>query len=848
MPEVRITLRSSLQTSAASVVTDASGRFALLDVPAASYMLSAAKPGFAEYRAAVALEAGEDREISIRLQVSPLHTELTVNAETGQVATVDVVAQPVTVVSREELHTRAVVLTDAADGNAGVHQLRTSPSLGAYFVRGLTGKNVAVFRDGVRYTTSAQRGGISTFLNLINPEGVDSVEVLRGPNSAQYGSDSLGGTVTIVSRTAPLTEAGSSLHGYGSTFYQSAAHGWGTSAGVDYGNTRGGFHTDVLGRRSNTLRTGGGIDSHAAVTRFLGLPSTVFGERLPDTAFTSYGGTFHGQLRAGRNSQLVGHYERSQQDGGKRYDQLLGGDGNLIADLRNLMLDFGYLRYQAFAIGPFDQLSVSGSYNAQREERVNQGGQGNPNGSVTHQYEKTKAWGTQFFVSKRSGQLDWLFGGEGYRERIAAPSFSANPVSGAVTIVRPRIPDEALYYQHGLFVQGSWQPAADDRIRLSGALRFGGASYQSHGGRGLSPDDSLSANAFSGRMGVVMRPLEAVALYANYSRGFRVPNVTDLGSLGLQGNGIYEAAVADLAGRGATIGDRADDQAVSTGLAVERLQPEVTDNVDFGGRVRTSRLEASFGGFWMRLDNTIISQTLILPQGAVGQPLGEQTISRQLPSGAVFVPIATSPVLVRANFSGARLRGFEHTLRVRLTESWTLAENVTWVYAEDLQSGLPPDLEPGIPPLTVNSTLSYRPARHRFWFEIYATVADRQERLSSLALSDRRIGNPRSRNNIQSFFNNGARARGLVVNGILTPTGETLAQVQNRVLGTASSAPQFTAIPGYGWFGMRGGLNLTTGTDVLVDFSNIGDRNYRGIGWGVDGLGRGVMVRLRHRF
>ena len=127
-------------------------------------------------------------------------------------------------------------------------------------------------------------------------------------------------------------------------------------------------------------------------------------------------------------------------------------------------------------------------------------------------------------------------------------------------------------------------------------------------------------------------------------------------------------------------------------------------------------------------------------------------------------------------------------------------------------------------------------------------LAGRQERLSSLALSDRRIGNPRSRANIQSFFNNGARIRGLVVNGVLVPTGETLSEVQNRVLGTAGSAPQFSAIPGYAVFGVRGGISVGERSDVLVDFSNIGDQNYRGIGWGVDGPGRGVTVRLRHRF
>ncbi|MCX6607831.1 MAG: TonB-dependent receptor [Acidobacteria bacterium] len=296
------------------------------------------------------------------------------------------------------------------------------------------------------------------------------------------------------------------------------------------------------------------------------------------------------------------------------------------------------------------------------------------------------------------------------------------------------------------------------------------------------------------------------------------------------------------------MGDRADEQARSTGRAPERLRPEVTNNFDMGVRLRRGRWEAEASTFWLNLSNSIVSQTLLLPAGAVGQGLGEQTIARQLESGAVFVPISTAPVLVRGNFSGARMRGWEQRLRVQLTKAWSLSENLTSITARDAITGQPPDIEPGVPPLTVNPVVTWRPAGGRFWAEGYATLADRQERLSSLALSDRRIGNPRSRANIQSFFQNGARVRGLVRDGILLPTGETLGQVQNRVLGGASSAPQFTAIAGYAVVGLRGGMSVGENTEVSFDLTNLGDKNYRGIGWGVDGPGRAWMVQVRRRF
>ena len=203
-------------------------------------------------------------------------------------------------------------------------------------------------------------------------------------------------------------------------------------------------------------------------------------------------------------------------------------------------------------------------------------------------------------------------------------------------------------------------------------------------------------------------------------------------------------------------------------------------------------------------------------------------------------------MLVRANSFGARFHGVEHSIELRLSSRLSLRENLTWIYARDERSGLPPDIEPGVPPLTSNLSLMF--THRRVWAEVYGTLADRQERLSSLALSDRRIGAARSRANIASFFANGARVRGLVSGGRLIPANETVEQVQNRVLGTANSAPLVTGIPGYAIWGLRGGITLAEHGTLFVDFSNLADKTYRGIGWGIAGTGRSLTVRYRVRF
>ena len=254
----------------------------------------------------------------------------------------------------------------------------------------------------------------------------------------------------------------------------------------------------------------------------------------------------------------------------------------------------------------------------------------------------------------------------------------------------------------------------------------------------------------------------------------------------------------------------------------------------------------------LALATTLVTWALAIPLGvysAVRQySIGDQIISAQLPSGAVFVPAATNPVLVRANYGGARLRGMEQLLEWRIGTAWQLRQSWTWIHAANADTGAPPDIEPGVPAPQGRLSLRYAPSRLRLYLEAYADAARRQTRLSTLALSDRRIGAARSRANIASFFTRGARVRGLTDGVVLLPTGETLDQVQQRVLGAASSAPMFTAIPGYAVFGFRAGAPLGERTDLFADFYNLGDRNYRGIGWGIDAPGRGFTLRLRHRF
>ena len=857
-----IVLRSDRTTTA--------GIFEFANVPEGTYVVRVIKTGFTVKNHAVKVIRGYKRtdgriwDLNLPLTISPPTGNVTVTADVGVAADRRNTVQPVTVISAEAIAERATsVLAQAGEEEAGLNLQRTSPTLGAIVVRGLTGKNVVNFVDGVRYTHGGQRGGINTFFNLNEPSVLEAIEVLRGPNSAQYGSDSLAGTVNLMTRSPRFGDDKIAIHGEIMPGFNSADRSFGSSGLFSVGTRNFAGYVSLAGRLFGNLRTADGLDSHSAITRFLGLPSNILYTRNPDTGFKQYGGATKLAYSPAEDQQIVFFYERSQQDDGKRFDQMLGGDGNLIADLRNLTLDLGYLRYVKQGVGFLDSGSATVSYNSQREERVNQGGQGNPFGDITHQYERTSSLGFSGFLDKQFGTNNrFLVGADYYRERLNSPAYIFNPVTNVVTLSRPRVPDEARFDSAGVFVQDQWE-VIPERLRITGALRYGGVTYRVRAsdsplvnGRPLWADDELKTSDFSGRVGAVVRAYQGLRFAFNYGRGFRYPSMTDLGTLGLTGDG-FEVDYITAGALGGQVGSTAGADAVSTGLAVEKQRSEYSNNLDFSVRYERKNFDTEFTIFRLDIVDSITKQALILPQGAVGRSIAGQTITSQTAGGAVFVAAATNPVLVRSNYSSANIWGIEYETEAKVRDL-TFRANATYIRAADDATGLPPNIEGGTPP--PNAFVSVRYDRSRFWIEAYSTLAAKQDRLSSLDLGDRRTGAARSREQIENFFRRGACVAGLTRNSTgtcngavntytLIPTGENITQVLTRVLGPGfPTTPLFTYLPGYATANLRGGININENATVFAAFENIVDQFYRNPSWGIDGPGRSLSMRFRYRF
>jgi len=862
-----VTLTTADQTAVATTRTNEQGRFSI-DAPATGrFLLTATAAHLGEAKVPLTIGHTPPAPLEIVLHVGPIREDVTVTAAADLVDEVRRAGQPVSVIDAEDIATRVTTaVAQAVEGETGVHLQQTSPTMAGVFIRGLTGNKVNVFLDGVRYSNGAQRGGVNTFLDLVEPGSLDTIEIVRGPSSAQYGSDALGGSVQFLTRPPRLADSGGPRWGGSVGGSLGTGHRYGGGqAFLSYMAPTIGINGAVSGRGVGEIRTGEGIDSHAAVTRFFGLSSDLLmDERLPDTGFHQIGGSVRAQWAARPGTRFVFSYLRTNQDDGDRYDQLLGGDGNLVSELNDLSLDLFSVRAEKLGAGMFDHASVMYSVNSQREERVNQGGNGNPTATIGHEPERTTAHGVQGVLTKQvSAHATVTVGGDVYVEGLTSKSFNVNPVTAAISSRRPRVPDGAEFTQGGIFGQSTFD-VVPDRVRLVGALRFGAAHYEASAadsplvnGQPLWPDDSLTASNVTFRAAAVFTPSEPWTFLASLSRGFRAPHMTDLGTLGLTGSG-FEVAAPDVSSLGGFVGTTADASAISSGEPVAQLNPETSLQYEGSVGYRHKAWRTDFTFFVNNVHANIQKQSLILPPGAVGIMLGGQPIVAQNANGVVFVQASTAPVLVRANFDNARIWGIEHTAQARLGSNVTLNEAFTYLRAKDTKTDLSPNIEGGTPAPDGYVTVRWNPAGGRWWLEPYTHFAWKQTHLSSLDLGDRRTGAGRSRSSIQAFFNNGARARGWIGAGpdnafgtaddVLLATSETLAQIQNRVLGTGvNSSSLFTAVPGYATFGVRAGFRKAA-HEILADFENLNDENYRGISWGVDAPGFGVSVRYLFRF
>jgi len=195
----------------ASAVTDAAGAFAIHGLPASRYDVHVEAAGFRAEPLPVVMAADETKDIEIALTVSAVTESIVVSAAQSEVPRSKAPAS-LTVFSREDLEVRQIQgVADALRLVPGMVVNRSGGhgALVSVFPRGGESDYTLVLVDGIRL--NAMGGGFD-FAHLPVAD-VERLEIVRGPQSALFGADAIGGVVSVITRKGGPTRAGITAEG-----------------------------------------------------------------------------------------------------------------------------------------------------------------------------------------------------------------------------------------------------------------------------------------------------------------------------------------------------------------------------------------------------------------------------------------------------------------------------------------------------------------------------------------------------------------------------------------------------------------------------------------------------------
>ncbi|MFT5633786.1 MAG: hemoglobin/transferrin/lactoferrin receptor protein [Rubritalea sp.] len=398
-------------------------------------------------------------------------------------------------------------IPEALRYSAGVLIQKTTHGHGSPYIRGFTGRQNLLLVDGIRMNNSSYRSGPIQYWNTLDANAISRMELVRGPSSVLYGSDSLGGTLNILSKSSGFeNELG--WFDRGNLFYKydtnSGSHTgrleeqfgvggkWGASLGLslkDFGEIR----DSNLGRMKNTGYQEQSFDMKLeyalSSTSKLTLAHQYLNQddvwRWHSTKFNP--GWIHGNhvTQSGTLDERIYDQERSLT-----YLRLDGESSHQLMRQWETTLSYQKSQDSERRDGRFSNLDVD-TFGLAFQSRGDLG-----NGEIV--------WGFDYYYDEVNSQAN-----EPRRRPVA---------------------DDASYDTLGAFAQYKWE--VSDKLELSTGLRVShfsadwGKVFNRSTGLDESGDGDWSNAALSVRANYEIN--EKNHLFGGVSQGFRAPNLEDL--------------------------------------------------------------------------------------------------------------------------------------------------------------------------------------------------------------------------------------------------------------------------------------------------------------------------------
>lgn len=572
-------------------------------------------------------------------------------------------------------------LPEALLETPGVLVQKTANGHGSPFLRGFTGYRTLTLIDGIRYNNSVYRDGPNEYFSLIDFNTLERLELLNGPASALYGSDAIGGTLNLQTKSADYHDQSVDkyfIHGRQNYRYASAENSHLSRTEISLG--RGGKWGLLLGY---SLKDFGDVKA-ADIGR---LPHTGYDERGIDARFDL-------DLNDVWSMSLV-HQRLEQDDVWRTHSTIfarsfagtsVGSDLRRLKDQRRTL---SYLKLSGSSVNSlFDGITLTLSHQSWDEN----GDRIRGDGRQILDFFDSRMIGLDLQLESDTAYGDFVYGIDYYRDDVDSGRRDLN-ADGSLDRVRIQGPvgDDSQFDLLGAYVQGTFY--LSDRLTLTAGSRY---TYTAASiGRFEDPNTNQSAS-FSDHWNSLVNSLRIAydlndeatyKVWGGISQSFRAPNVADLSRFGRSRSTETEVAATDL-------------------------EPEDFLTYEIGLKTEQDQFSATATYYYTRISDFITST----PTGRIVGGLTE--VSKQ-------------------NSASGFVQGIEITADYLFGEGYKLYGNLTWLEGEldtfATVGSTTPVTEPlsRIMPLTSTLGLRWDSPENKYWFNLSAILVAKADKLST---------------------------------------------------------------------------------------------------------------------
>ncbi|HNO04157.1 MAG TPA: TonB-dependent receptor [Flavobacteriales bacterium] len=565
---------------------------------------------------------------------------------------------------------------------------------GSPTIRGFQANRVLLVVDGVRMNNAITRSGHTQDLITVDQYALDRVEVLSGPNSVAYGSDALGGTIHLITRSPKflgrdsIRTAGDAFLRFSTAAMEKTAH-----AGIELRGRDLTSFTSITASDFGDLRQG---STRNPFYEDLGrMPFHVVRENGQDVVRTNDDsnvqlGTGYKQidvleklrLRSGDHLIHQLNLQLSTSSNVPRYDRLSAYATDSTGGIIPTYAEWFYGPQQRVLAAYtaevdkeatwFNSARITPSWQHQEQSRYNRRFQSNKRGI---NIEKVDVFGCNVDLEKRIGKHEIRYGLNLSHETVNSTAWNENISTGEHSYRTTRYPNGgstmdnlAAYVNHSMEIS--------PKLIISEGLRFTRvgltSTFADNDDFGFLNGSYEQRNgALTWRAGAVYMPGKGWRFSLLASSGFRAPNVDDIGK-------VFDSAQGDVI------------------VPNPDLRPEYTTNFEGSiSRTINDRSSIEVNGFYTLYTNAIT--------------VGPYTVHG---ADSIDYDGVLSRVAALQNTTEAYLYGASAQFIGHFNDHFTLRSGFTYTYARIRTDSTDQPLD-HIPPVFGQAGLEYQAKRLR---------------------------------------------------------------------------------------------------------------------------------------